>query len=145
MTPSVVHGTSAGTGHHTYRPHSCAEQRVITATDPPTRTDQRVTPPFLDPLLPQSDIHQSHIRPDQSAFPNTRITSIPTTRPTIPLPPQIRTHLPRLAATTTLNLDDHGQTLRYSTAKAGPNALNWQQAEAEELDNLAHPTRRATY
>ena len=115
---------------------SCAEQRVITATGPPTRTDQRVTPPFLDPLLPQSDIHQSHIRPDQSAFPNTRITSIPTTRPTIPLPPQIRTHLPRLAATTTLNLDDHGQPLRYSTAKACPNALNWQQAEAKEIDNI---------
>ena len=107
---------------------SCAEQRVITATGPPTCTDRRMTSPFTDSLLPQSDTHQSHIRPDHSTLPNTCITSIPTTQPTVPLPPQTITHLPRLAATSTLNLDDHGQLLRHSTAKTGINALRWQRA-----------------
>ena len=142
LGPPVLSTAPQPVLHTTHRPHcsssrsqdSCAEQRVITATGPPTRTERRMTPPFTDSSLPQSDIHQSHIRPDHSAFPNTCITCIPTTRPTVPLPPQIITHLPRLAATSTFNLDDHGQPLRYSTAKAGINALRWQQAEAEELD-----------
>lgn len=130
-------------------PDSCQEQRVvpnINTTDlapvsPTSFAEHEVPRPLVSPSVQiPAGLHQHLHTPTQYDSPNIRITSHLPRRPSVPLPPQISrnsTYPPQFAAAlTTLNLDDHGQPLRYSTAKAGSNALLWQQAESEELDRL---------
>ena len=54
---------------------------------------------------------------------------------TIPQPPASDSVSIPLAFST-LNLDEHGLPLTYSSARAWPNTVHWQAAEAEELDRL---------
>jgi Reverse transcriptase (RNA-dependent DNA polymerase) len=118
-------------------PQPRQEQRVIYDVQPTDQPPQHLP---INSLSPPPVVHHNLATPNQYALPNTRLTGHSSQRPSVPLPPQILrapTHaLQFTAATTTLNLDEHGQPLRYSTAKTGPNALQWQQAESEELDRL---------
>ena len=103
--------------------------------------DQRVLELPLPPRIPTPPVMQSPLStPTHYTGPNTRINSNVPRRPSVPLPVQLAspvTFPPQSpAANNTLNLDDHGQPLRYASTKAGPNALRWEQAESEELDRL---------
>ena len=67
--------------------------------------------------------------------PNSVITSMDQCAATVPQPPTANnTSAP--VALSTLNLDEQGLPLTYSSARAGPNTMRWQEAEAEELDRL---------
>lgn len=106
------------------------------ATPQPTNNSQAVPSPST--ILTEESV----------ATPNTSLTAKCRPRHTVPRPPLFTDRVTRLDAqrisstsyalqmSATLNLDAAGRPLRYRSAKNGPNTIQWQRAEGEEIQRL---------
>ena len=110
----------------------------------PTSTNHDIAP-SLNLMLPET-----------VNVPNTLISAQNRSRHTVTRPPAMTDRVTQLdtkktlaqasQTSATLNLDELGKPLKYRTAKAGPNTIQWQQAEGEEIQRLLDThTIRAIY
>ena len=111
-------------------PDFAAEQRVLSEQAHPSEPPAVQTSSMADVAsVPAS------VAPSTYHTPNSVISSTNQETATVPQPPASNNAAVPLAFST-LNLDENGLPLTYSSARAGPNTARWQEAEAEELDRL---------
>ena len=103
-------------------------QQVL--TDHPNKPQQTALSLLEAVITPNTAITAEH-RPRQSSvrppLPTDRITR---------LNGQRHPMASALYTSATLNLDELGRPLKYRSAKSGPNTVQWQQAESEEIQRL---------